>query len=69
MFVIIFSEKERRKREDIRPNVPVQVAAAKTVKGLSDSQRDRFEDMLRTLLPDRNPIAETMVTFVAVLLE
>lgn len=29
--------------------------------GLSDSQRDRFEDMLRNLLPDRNPVAETMV--------
>ena len=29
--------------------------------GLSNSQRDRFEDMLRNLLPDRNPIAETMV--------
>merc|ERR1719204_2015321 len=29
--------------------------------GLSDSQRDRFEDMLRNLMPDRNPIAETMV--------
>ena len=30
-------------------------------RGLSDSQRDRFEDMLRTLVPDRNPLAETMV--------
>ncbi|TRY72722.1 hypothetical protein TCAL_00982 [Tigriopus californicus] len=30
-------------------------------RGLSNSQRDRFEDMLRTLYPDRNPIAETMV--------
>ena len=29
--------------------------------GLSESQRDRFEDMLRNLLPDRNPLAETMV--------
>lgn len=29
--------------------------------GLSDSQRDRFEDMLRNLYPDRNPIAEAMV--------
>ena len=26
--------------------------------GLSDSQRDRFEDMLRNLLPDRNPIGK-----------
>ena len=30
-------------------------------RGLSDSQRDRFEDMLRNLMPDRNPLAETMV--------
>ncbi len=29
--------------------------------GLSASQRDRFEDMLRSLIPDRNPVAETMV--------
>lgn len=29
--------------------------------GLSNSQRDRFEDMLRRLIPDRNPIAEIMV--------
>ena len=28
---------------------------------LTDSERDKFEDMLRTLLPDRNPLAETMV--------
>ena len=30
-------------------------------RGLSDSQRDRFEDMLRNLTPDRNPTAEAMV--------
>nr|XP_040573159.1 U2 snRNP-associated SURP motif-containing protein-like [Lepeophtheirus salmonis] len=30
-------------------------------RGLSDSQRDRFEEMLRNLVPDRNPIAESMV--------
>ena len=30
--------------------------------GLSDSQRDRLEDMLRKLYPDRNPIAEIMVS-------
>ena len=29
--------------------------------GLSNSQRERLEDMLRNLMPDRNPIAETMV--------
>ncbi len=34
-------------------------------KGLSDSQRDRFEDMLRGLYPDRNPVAEAMVRFFA----
>ena len=28
---------------------------------LTDTERDKFEDMLRTLLPDRNPLAETMV--------
>ena len=28
---------------------------------LTDSDRDKFEDMLRNLLPDRNPVAETMV--------
>ena len=32
-------------------------------RGLSDSQRDRFEDMLRNLYPDRNPVAEAMVSF------
>ena len=54
------------KRDDNRPNeaAPVNPATAKTGKGLSESQRDRFEDMLRNLLPDRNPIAETMVRFV-----
>eukprot|EP00096_Caligus_rogercresseyi_P001021 TRINITY_DN1160_c0_g2_i2.p1 TRINITY_DN1160_c0_g2~~TRINITY_DN1160_c0_g2_i2.p1 ORF type:complete len:614 (+),score=187.37 TRINITY_DN1160_c0_g2_i2:180-2021(+) len=30
-------------------------------RGLSDSQRDRFEEMLRNLVPDRNPVAESMV--------
>lgn len=41
----------------------ITIAAAKQTKGLSESQRDRFEDMLRTLLPERNPVAETMVNF------
>ena len=62
----IFREKERdrRKHDDDRPNATTpNVATSKPVKGLSESQRDRFEDMLRTLLPDRNPIAETMVSF------
>lgn len=36
-------------------------SSKKSSNTLSDSQRDRFEDMLRNLLPDRNPIAETMV--------
>lgn len=36
-------------------------ASSKGPKGLSDSQRDRFENMLRNLTPDRNPVAETMV--------
>lgn len=30
-------------------------------RGLSETQRDRFEDMLRSLQPDRNPVAEAMV--------
>ena len=38
-----------------------QSSKTKRNNGLSESQRDRFEDMLRNLLPDRNPIAETMV--------
>lgn len=67
-FFVCSSEKERdrSKRDDVRPNeiAPVNPATAKTGKGLSESQRDRFEDMLRNLLPDRNPIAETMVRFV-----
>jgi hypothetical protein len=58
-------ERDRLKRDDSRPNetAPVNPATTKTGKGLSESQRDRFEDMLRNLLPDRNPIAETMVRF------
>ena len=39
---------------------PVEKKGAK--KGLSDSQRDRLENMLRNLYPDRNPLAETMVS-------
>ena len=39
------------------------VAKESKDRGLSDSQRDRFEDMLRNLMPDRNPIAETMVIY------
>jgi hypothetical protein len=58
-FIFREKERDRRKRDDDRP--APSVAAPKPVKGLSESQRDRFEDMLRTLLPDRNPIAETMV--------
>jgi U2-associated protein SR140 len=51
------SDRERRSakdREDKSNKDPKE-------RGLSDSQRDRFEDMLRTLMPDRNPLAETMV--------
>ena len=33
--------------------------------GLSDSQRDRFEDMLRNLLPDRNPIGKSVFQYFA----
>merc|ERR1719211_955220 len=49
------SERDRRKEKEEK--------GSKTEKerGLSDSQRDRFEDMLRNLMPDRNPLAETMV--------
>ena len=39
---------------------PIEKKGAK--KGLSDSQRDRLENMLRNLYPDRNPLAETMVS-------
>ena len=63
-FLHFFSEKDahNRKRNDERPSAALPNAnAAKTARGLSESQRDRFEDMLRTLLPDRNPVAETMV--------
>ena len=51
------SDRERRSakdREDKSNKDPKE-------RGLSDSQRDRFEDMLRNLMPDRNPLAETMV--------
>jgi hypothetical protein len=30
---------------------------------LSEKQRDKFEDMLKNLYPDRNPLAEAMVSF------
>ena len=63
-FIFREKERDRRKRDDDRPSATTpNVATTKPVKGLSESQRDRFEDMLRTLLPDRNPIAETMVSF------
>ena len=42
------SERQTKKVEEIK----------KKNNGLSDSQRDRFEDMLRNLLPDRNPIGK-----------
>ena len=45
--------------EDPKNGAPVEKKGAK--KGLSDSQRDRLENMLRNLYPDRNPLAETMV--------
>ena len=47
---------ERRKREEVE-----EQKKQPSRKGLSDSQRDRFEDMLRNLYPDRNPLAEAMV--------
>ena len=51
------SDRERRagKTKEDKPNKEAKE------RGLSDSQRDRFEDMLRNLMPDRNPLAETMV--------
>ena len=47
------SERQTKKVEEIK----------KKNNGLSDSQRDRFEDMLRNLLPDRNPIGKNRIKF------
>lgn len=52
-------EREHKKKSEEKTHS--SAPTAKQTKGLSESQRDRFEDMLRSLLPERNPIAETMV--------
>ena len=44
------NERQSKKVEEVK----------KKNSGLSDSQRDRFEDMLRNLLPDRNPIGKSV---------
>merc|ERR1711997_1188787 len=51
------SDRERRSAKDREEKLNKDPKE----RGLSDSQRDKFEDMLRNLMPDRNPLAETMV--------
>ena len=43
--IIFFSKKEEKKKNNV----------------LTDAERDKLEGLLRSLLPDRNPVAETMV--------
>ncbi len=55
------SSRSSSRRDDDKDSKNKSGKSKKKDNGLSDSQRDRFEDMLRNLYPDRNPIAETMV--------
>jgi len=55
----IEEEKTAAKKDVKAPKPAAPVAPVK--KPLTDKQRDFFEDILRSLLPDRNAIAESMV--------
>ncbi len=55
------SRKRRQQQREAEQERGSERSSRHSRKGLSDSQRDRFEDMLRGLYPDRNPVAEAMV--------